>query len=441
MELQNVKGTRDLYEKKSEKKIKLINFLKKKFELYNFKYIETPILEYEPILTSKFSGGEEILKELFTLKDRAGRKIALRYDHTVPFSRFLGMHPEIQLPYKKYSIGQVFRNGPIKKGRLREFTQADVDIAGIKNINGEKEILNLTKEIFEELKLKVKIEINHRYFLESIILLTGFKKKNIEKVLLTLDKIEKIGEEKVKEELKKTLEEKKIVLLFKIIKEIKKTKIQDLKEKIFSIIKEKIQSTKKEIEEQKKILETSIEEIKEIIQSIEETENFNIKFNPLLARGLNYYSGLIYEVFFKKNNFKSAIAAGGRYKKIITQWRNDEIEAAGISFGIDAIIESEEKIFLEEKIKVYVIPLKKEYYKESYELTKILRNENIKTNIDLNEKTLKKNLSYSIKENYDFIIIVGEEEIKTKEYTIKNLKTREEKKLNIKELVNLLKRI
>ena len=433
MELQNVKGTRDLYDKKAEKKIKLINFLKQKFEIYNFKYLETPILEYENILTSKFSGGEEILKELFTLKDRAERKLALRYDHTVPFSRFLGMHPELQLPYKRYTFGNVFRNGPIKKGRLREFTQADIDIAGVKTIKGEVELLTIAKEIFEELNINVKIEVNHRYFLESIILLSNFKKEKIESILLSLDKLEKVGEEKVKEELKqKKLEEKNIELLFKIINELKNVKVKDLNKKIKKIVDIKNIKNNNIVE----TLEKSIKELEELF-----SYNLNLTFNPTLARGLNYYSGIIFEVFLKKNNFKSAIAAGGRYKKIITQWRKDDIEAVGISFGVDAIIESEVKLNLKEKIKVYVIPLKKEYFKEAYEITKILRNEKIITDIDLNERTLNKNLKYSIQNNYDFIILIGEEEIENKKYTIKNLKTREEKKLTIEEIIELLIKI
>ncbi len=443
IELKNVKGTRDLYEEKAQKKIRLINFLKQKFELYDFKYLETPILEYETILTSKFSGGEEILKELFTLKDRAERKLALRYDHTVPFSRFLGMHPEIQLPYKRYTIGQVFRNGPIKKGRLREFTQADVDIGGVKSIKAELELLTLTKNIFEELDLKVRIEVNHRYFLESIILLSGFKKEEVETILLSLDKIEKIGEEKVVEELEEKIRQKnKIKLLFKIIREIKKISLEEKEEKIIkkikSIIEKENKNEKTKSNEQKLLeeLKNSIKELKELF-----SYNLNLTFNPLLARGLNYYSGIIYEVFLEDKNFKSAIAAGGRYKKIITQWRKDNIEAVGISFGVDAIIESEKKILLEKKIRVYIIPLEEKYYKESYEITKILRNENIKVNIDLNDKSFKKNLNYAIKEKYDYIIIIGEEEINTKKYTIKNLETREEKKMTLQQIIEFLKKI
>ncbi len=455
-ELQNVKGTRDLYEEKAQKKIKLIDFLKKKFELYDFKYLETPILEYESVLTSKFSGGEEILKELFTLKDRAERKLALRYDHTVPYSRFLGMHPEIQLPYKRYTVGQVFRNGPIKKGRLREFTQADADIGGVKSIKAEVEVLTLAKNILEELELDTKIEINHRYFLESIILLSGFKKTEVETILLSLDKIEKIGEEKVKEEIEEKIKQKnKITLLFKIIEEVKKITLKEKEEEIINKIKKVIEKTekkkdkkesKKEIAKAEKENEEYKEEIETLKKSIKELKELfsyelNLTFNPLLARGLNYYSGIIFEVFLKNSSFKSSIAAGGRYKNIITQWRNDNIEAVGISFGVDAIIESEEKIKLEEKIKVYIIPLEEKYYKESYEITKILRNENIKVNIDINDKSFKKNLNYAIKEKYNYIIIIGEEENKTKKYTIKNLETREEKKMTIKEIIEFLKKI
>jgi len=202
MTLQLPKGTRDLRPEEAIVRNKIIITLREVFELYGYSPLETPVFERYDVLASKYAGGAEILKETFRFKDQGNRELGLRYDLTVPMCRFVGMNPNIKMPFKRYAIGEVFRDGPVEKARYRQFTQCDVDVVGIKGMTADAEIIALTQRAFKKLGFDVVIKVNNRKLLNDILSNSGVKKDKLDTVILTIDKLDKFGLEAVKKELK-----------------------------------------------------------------------------------------------------------------------------------------------------------------------------------------------------------------------------------------------
>ncbi len=419
MKLELPKGTEDLAPEQKILQNELLNILTETFELYGFSPLETPILERFDILSAKYAGGEEILNETFKLIDQGKRKLALRYDLTVPFSRFIGMNPTVKMPFKRYATGPVFRDGPIKLGRSRQFWQCDVDIVGSKNMLAEVELLNLAVDAFKKLKLSVEIELNSRKILDAILTYAKVDEKKKIPAILSIDKLKKVGLQGVTKELKeKGLTDAQINKITKIIK---------------------IKGSNKEIlQELEKVLgpNEGIEELKQITKLT--SEKF-IKVTPSLARGLAYYTGPVFEVFLKNSTFTSAIAAGGRYDKMIQEYlgSKEEYPAVGISFGLSAIATNIERKSRKTVSEIYIIPIKTQ--KESIKIAQQLRENNIKTEIDLNEKGISKNLDYANKLEIPYVLFIGQQELSNNKLTLRNMNTGEEFKLPVEKVIEKLK--
>src|SRR5699024_10869934 len=171
------------------------------FIQYGYKSLETPILNYTELMASKYGGGAEILEEMYTLTDRGERSLALRYDLTIPFAKVIAMNPTLKFPFKRYEIGKVFRDGPIKTGRLREFTQGDVDIVGVDSQIAEAELMIMALDAFRILDLKVVIKYNSRKILTGMIEVFAAEREEVNKVVLILDKLDNVSLEAVVTEL------------------------------------------------------------------------------------------------------------------------------------------------------------------------------------------------------------------------------------------------
>jgi len=200
-QLRNPRGTRDYYGKEQQLRQYIRQTLETVFEQYGYEEAETPVLNYYETLAQKYAGGAEILKEVYQLSDQGGRQLALRYDLTVPFARLVGTNPQLSSFYRRYEIGKVFRDGPVKTGRLREFTQCDVDMVGVNSILAEAELIAMAVDIFGRLDLEVVISYNHRQLLENILKTTGIQADRYSEVILSLDKLDKIGQTAVAKEL------------------------------------------------------------------------------------------------------------------------------------------------------------------------------------------------------------------------------------------------
>ncbi len=201
MNYQNVKGTQDYLGDAEIVRRNIKRTLEDVFIQYGCKPLETPILNYTGLLASKYGGGAEILEEMYTLTDRGERNLALRYDLTIPFAKVVAMNPTIRMPFKRYEIGKVFRDGPIKEGRYREFTQCDVDIVGVESQIAEAELMSMALVAFNKLDVGVTIQYNNRKLLVGMLEEFGMKEEMTSNVILVLDKLEKIGVNAVISEL------------------------------------------------------------------------------------------------------------------------------------------------------------------------------------------------------------------------------------------------
>ena len=318
--LMNLKGTTDFLPEDQIIRNKIINILRNTFESYGFLPIETPILCYYDLLASKYAGGAEILKEVYKLTDQGKREIGLRYDLTVPFSKVIGMNKGLILPFKRYEIGKVFRDGPVKLGRAREFYQCDVDACGTESPCAEVEYFLMMKEVFEKLGINIEIRYNNRKFLTGLLEYAGVKKENIGAFIISVDKLDKMPREEIEKEL--------IVHTDK-----------NVIDKVFNLFDKSLDELNKLSGNEN--LETGLKELNELGKLIKDLKLDICKFTPFLARGLEIYTGVVWEVFDSSLNFKSALGGGGRYDKIITNFLNDgnTYPAIGCSFGLEPIYE------------------------------------------------------------------------------------------------------
>ncbi len=424
MELSNAKGTRDFPPEEEILKQQVLGTLKSAFERYGFNPFDTPVLERLDVLASKYAGGSEILKEIFKLKDQGGRELALRYDLTVPFSRFIGMNPNLKMPFKTYQIGPVFRDGPIKLGRYRQFTQCDVDVVGISAMTAEAEIIMLSQEVFEKLELDAVIKVNNRKVLNAIVEAADIK-TSPEDVILTLDKLEKVGAKAIEEELKS-----KKVSAASIKKLMELTSIKGTNLEKMEILEAELVS-----DEGKK----GMAEIRELFSYLDDADN--VEFDVSLARGLAYYTGTVFEAFLKKSEIKSAIAAGGRYDEMIGKFLNKgkDFPAVGISFGLDVIADALQlmkKKSQKSVAQVYVISIKT--LPESLRITTKLRKAGIKADIDLIGKGISKNLDYANALGIPNVIFIGDDELKKQKVKLRNMVSGKEELLSVEECIKAI---
>lgn len=427
MKMEMAKGTKDVPPEEELAKQQIVSTLKKTFEVYGFSPLETPVLERMETLTAKYGGGSEITKEIFKLTDQGGRSLGLRFDLTVPLARFVAMNPNIKMPFKRYQIGLSFRDGPIKLGRYREFWQCDVDVVGSKIMLADAELIKLALDFFKKIGLNVEIEVNNRKILDGIMESLFIPEKEWNGIILSIDKLKKISLEDIKKELKvKGMYEKQINEMFEIFD---MTGNNDEKiTKLRNIIKSA----------------TGIEGLDELEQVLDYVKNKDLVFRVSLARGLDYYTGTVFEAFMKDESMRSSLAAGGRWDKMIGQLmeNNAEIPAVGISFGIDTIIDA---LNLKKKIvpvktltKIFIIPINVE--QEAVKLLDKLRSEGINAEIDLMQRGISKNLDYANSLGIPFVIILGKEELKAKKFKLKDMKTGKEKLLNEKSLIKELRK-
>ncbi len=423
MELQTAKGVRDIAPQEKLLKNKIVDLLTKTFELYGFPPLETPILERYETLCAKFGAGvtSDALKETFKLQDQGGRNLGLRFDLTVPLARFMAMNPNLKMPFKRYEIGKVFRDGPLKLGRYREFWQCDIEIVGTSSMLADAEILAVVSTIFQKLNLEIVIKVNNRKVLSGILNQVGIGDK--ESAIIAIDKLDKIGKIGVTAELKERgYSQKQIENLFMII--APGISLSDLSKKV----------TDSEGRE-------GIKELEELFTYLANLNVENVIFDVSLARGLAYYTGSVFEAFLKEGKITSSLAGGGRWDDMIGKFMgsSQSVPAVGISFGLDTIFDAlKEKDPQTQKTpaKVYIIPL--DTLPESLALAAQLRKADVPTEISLGKKGMSKNLEYASSLGIPYVIILGENELKEKKFLLRDMQSGNQEKLSLKELLKKL---
>ena len=430
MKFQPPKGTKDIWPEEMRVRQKILDTLKNIFELYGFQPIETPALERWEVLSAKGGGGPEILKETYNFKDKAGRMIGLRYDLTIPLARVVASNPSLHLPFKRYQIQKVWRYGDVAKGRLREFLQADIDIVGTKSMVADAEIISCSIDALTALGFKnFTVRLNNRKILSALVEYAGIEEKKAMDVFRSIDKLEKIGIKGVEREL--TERGVSVNAKNKILKLIQ---IEGESESVLRRVNKIIGK----IEEGKE----GIKELKEIVAYLKKMGiKSKVKVDLSLARGLDYYTGPIFEIFAEEGI--GSIAGGGRYDRLIRLFSGRDLPATGISFGIERIIQvmRDRKMVEVSKsnVKVFVVSVNEKCREGMLKIVKKLRENEIPTDFDLKGRSLTKQLEYADSLGIPYAIIVGEKELKTNKFKLKNMKERKEETLNLKEIIKLLK--
>ncbi|MED0965609.1 histidine--tRNA ligase [Bacillus paramycoides] len=423
MEMKNVKGTKDYLPEEQVLRNKIKRACEDTFERYGCKPLETPTLNMYELMAYKYGGGDEILKEIYTLQDQGKRELALRYDLTIPFAKVVAMNPNIRLPFKRYEIGKVFRDGPIKQGRFREFIQCDVDIVGVESVIAEAELMGMAFELFRTLNLDVQIQYNNRKLLTGILESINIPTELTNDVILSLDKIEKIGIDGIRKDLQnRGIIEETVDIICDTVQSCMEFDIADF-EKAFN----------------NTLVTNGVNELQQLQQYL---LALGIKestiFNPFLARGLTMYTGTIYEIFLKDGSITSSIGSGGRYDNIIGAFRGDNMSypTVGISFGLDVIYTALQKQeTMASTADIFIIPLGTEL--QCLQIAQKLRaTTSLKVELELAGRKLKRALNYANKENIPYVLIIGEEEITTEIVVLRNMKEGTEVKIPLSSLEN-----
>lgn len=424
--LKNVKGTRDFMPQEQSLRNRIRRTLEGVFEEYGCKPLETPMLSVYELLASKYGGGAEILKEVYRLSDQGERELALRYDLTVPLAKVVGMNPEMRLPFKRYEIGKVFRDGPVKPGRFREFVQCDVDIVGTSSMLAEAELISMAFAAFERLGLDVYIEVNNRKLLSGILQELGVPEERAGDVMLSLDKLEKIGIDGVRDDLRERgVEEPLIAAIVSFLQE-GETTLEQLAGRFAS-----------------PGVQQGVSELEQLLAYLQRANvTGDVRFSPFLARGLGIYTGTVYEIFLQDGRITSSIGSGGRYDEIIGRFLGDgrEYPAVGISFGLDVILtalEMQESEQAERAADVLVVPLGTEA--ASLGLANRLRAAGIRTELELAGRRLKKALDYANKERIPFVLIYGENEVENGAVVLRNMVEGTEQAVPLAEIAQRLR--
>ncbi|MBZ9779343.1 histidine--tRNA ligase [Psychroflexus sp. CAK8W] len=443
------KGTRDFSSLEVSKRQYIISTIQKHFKTFGFKPIETPTFENSDTLMGKYgdegdrlifkilNSGDYLKKanaEAYENKDSVKlsssiSEKALKYDLTVPFARYVVQHQnEIDFPFKRYQIQNVYRADRPQKGRFREFTQCDADVIGSDSLWQEVEFIQLYDAVFTSLKLEgVTIKMNNRKILSGLAEVIGESDKLID-FTVALDKLDKIGEEGVKKEmLEKGISESAIDNIKPIF-----NFTGDFSQKIDLLISLLADS---------EIGQKGIEELQFIQRALDKMplQTAKLDLDVTLARGLNYYTGAIFEISAPEEVKMGSIGGGGRYDDLTGIFGLKNMSGVGISFGLDRIylVLEELNLFpqeIEETTKVLFINFGEKEALYALKAISKLRGSSISSELYPDTVKMKKQMTYADRRNIPYVVLAGGSEIKDEVYNLKNMKTGEQNKFSLKEL-------
>lgn len=406
--IQTLKGFRDFLPSKMVIRNEAIKRLRQIFEKYGFDELQTPSLEYQDVLLGKC--GQEAEKLMYLFQDPGDRKVGLRYDLTVPLARVIASNQELPKPFKRYQIQPVWRAENPQKGRYREFYQCDIDIVGSPSPVSDAEILAIINESLKSFGFEsFKIKVNSRQILFSSMEKSKIPEDLWLSVAQSIDKLDK----KKKEEVKKELLGKGISLenIDKLFLNLDKSTPDPFLKKVISLTKS---------------------------MGIKE----NLEFSPTLSRGLDYYTGPIFETIVEKPQIGS-ITGGGRYDNLLKNLGGIDLPAVGTTIGLDRVCDVIEELNLwpdlvKTNSKALVTVFSQDLLEKSIGLATTLRENKINCEICQKEDSLDKQLKYADKKGIPFAIIIGPNEIEKSIFTLKDLKENKEEKVSFKKLISKL---
>ena len=450
------KGTRDFGPLEMAKRNYIFNTVRRVFELYGFKQIETPAMENLSTLMGKY--GEEGDKLLFKILNSGDflhgmtadevaststAKLAakfcekgLRYDLTVPFARYVVQHrEELQLPFKRFQIQPVWRADRPQKGRYREFYQCDVDVVGSDSLLNEVELMQITDTVFSDFGVRVQIKINNRKILTGIAEVIGEADKIVD-ITVAIDKLDKIGLDAVNDELRQDgISEQAIEKLQPIIK-LEGSNAQKL-DVIADVLKDS-ETGMKGVEEMRFILSAlgALDGEKGLL-------NNELQLDLTLARGLNYYTGAIFEVKAKDVQIGS-ITGGGRYDNLTGIFGMPGLSGVGISFGADRIYDVLNQLDLYPKeavngTQVLFINFGEKEIAYCMPIAQLMRKNGVSTEVYADSVKMKKQMNYANATGVSFVALVGENEMNEGKVTLKNMQTGEQQMVTPEEMLAIVK--
>ena len=401
--------------------------IEKSYQKFGFLPIDTPIIEYAEVLLAKAGGETE--KQIYRF-EKGDTDLALRFDLTVPLAKYVAKnYGNLSFPFRRYQIGKVYRGERTQKGRFREFYQCDIDIIG----DGELSIINdaelpsVIYNVFKELGFdNFTIKINNRKLFNGLFESLN-QKENAVEILRIIDKIEKIGKETVIEELEKI--------------QVPTDSINKILEfiEIEGTTDEKLQKLQ-DLNIENEAFQTGLEELTQVVKYVRlfGIPDSNFKVDLTIARGLDYYTGTVYETFLNEYRELGSVCSGGRYENLAEHYTDKKLPGVGISIGLTRLFYklNELKLIKADKksvAEVLIVPMVEDM-KMPIKLASDLRNNGINTEIFLNDKKLKAKMKYADKLEIPYVIVVGEDEVNTGIVKIKNMKTGEQVEKNIEEI-------
>lgn len=402
--------------------------IQKTYEKFGFLPIDTPVIESTEVLLAKAGGETE--KQLYTFS-KGDSNLTLRFDLTVPLAKYVAMHQnELSFPFRRYQIGKVYRGERAQRGRFREFYQCDIDVIGDGELNiiNDAEIPSIMYQIFKSFGLEnFTIRINNRKILNGLFEAMNAKENSVD-IMRIIDKIEKIGEDKVKCELRElNILEDNVEKIIKFI-QIDGTTDEKLKE---------LENLKIENESYK----LGVQELKQVIEYI---RLFNVPENYFtvdvsIARGLDYYTGTVYETFLNDHKAIGSICSGGRYNNLSEYYTDKKLPGVGMSIGLTRLfyvlnemnlIQAEKKSISDILIVSMVSDLK-----PAIDTANKLREKGINTEIYFDDKKIKAKFRYADKLKIPYVIVIGEDEIEKGKLTLKNMETGEQENCDLDDII------
>jgi histidyl-tRNA synthetase len=447
------KGTRDFSPREMQRRNRIFSAIKIVFEQFGFEPIETPAMEQLETLTGKYGDeGDRLIFKVLNSGDYLSKANAdewesknsaaftssisdkaLRYDLTVPFARYVVQHQnDIVFPFRRYQMQTVWRADRPQKGRYREFYQCDADVIGTNSLLVEAELLTIFEKVFAELKLPVTIKLNNRKILKGLIEMMG-EEERFMAITVTLDKLDKIGMDKV-------------------ITELRQMGITEQAEKVLSDFMAMTGSTEELLAQFDHFFESNttgklgVDELKRVMthcKSMNEGNTDFVQLDGLLARGLDYYTGAIFEVL-PQNGAVGSVCGGGRYDDLTGIFGLSNVSGVGISFGVDRIYDAMEHDGLhsesdEPTTSVLFVNFGEEEEVHVVALAQRLRESGVAVEVYPEAVKLKKQMKYANDKQIPFVVLAGSDEIRNEKYTLKNMKAGEQDLLDFPALLKKVK--
>lgn len=424
IEPQNVKGFRDLLPRYASKKNEIISIIRRVYESFGFLPVETPGLEYLEILLGEY--GEENTKQIFRFKSPEEQDVALRFDLTVPLARIVAQYNDLPKPFKRYQVGSVWRADKPDPGRFREFTQFDVDVVGTSSQLAEAEVISAVVKALQEIGVgEFVVNVNSRKVLNAVVQYSGISPERSKDVFRVLDKLNKIGMQNIELELTKGRFDSSgdfipgLGLTDSNVKKIKdylalptpRTGQEGERKEVLSEISSLLGSESC----------SDLKNLDEFLDAIGLNSNV-VAFDPTIARGLDYYTGPVFEVNLKNKPQFGSIAGGGRYDNLVKRFTDADLPAVGFSIGVDRLLAALDDKSEADFVDAVVTIMEQDKLPEYLKIANELRNAGLRTDLYLGtEKGLRKQLQYADKVGAKFAVIIGSNEFEKGTVTIKDL--------------------